>query len=282
MNIENRINQIESSEVTKENIKEALKSKYFSVYCDDNINEYLKSNDTEKMDDIKKYVDDTLESEWIAEGQKAKVYLFSDEEQYQEFLNKNFSDTPKGKATFDKKTNSVIACTSTDFDKYRDFFKANLTDEEIKSLIRGVIFSEIGHEFAHLHSPFNGVGNNNGSENKWEQEMVCVYIENKIRSKFDEVYIKNIKLIAKESLKTIQIDNKILSWEEGSDKWTNIAFPERFVYPWLEEKYGLEKLQYLWMVMFKDKKKMAEAVKEVYNEDIKVLENKFQVEMLEE
>ncbi len=280
MGIENKIDSSENFEANKEAFEETLVSENFIVYCDSNIKKYMEPDDAERVDDIKKFIDDMLKTKWDMGSQKVGAYLFSNKEEYLKFLDKNFPDIPKDSATFDKQTNSVFGYSPTDIEKYKKFLKEEiLTTEEIKNVIRGCIFSEVGHEFAHLHSPFNGVGNEEEG-NKWEQEMVCLFIEYKIRQKFDEKFDENIKLQAKEYLKKIQAENKTFSWEEVSNKWDNFTAPEKFVYPWLEKKYGLKKLQNLWGKMFKDKKTITEAIKEVYGTDIQDMEKKFQEEML--
>lgn len=282
MGIENRINPSENFEANKKVLEKAFVSENFSVHCDSNIKKYLKPDDAEKTDDIKKFVDDTLKTEQNRRHPKVDAYLFSNKEEYLKFLDKNFSDIPKGSATFDKQTNSVFGYSPTDVEKYKKFLgKEVLTAEKIKNIIRGCIFSEIAHEYTHLHPPFNGMGDKDKS-NKWEQEMVCIFIEYKIRQRFDKKFDKNIKLQAKEYLKKIQAENKTFSWEEVSNEWDNFTAPEKFVYPWLEKKYGLKKLQDLWSKMFKNKKTISEAIKEVYNTDIQDIEKKFQEEMLSE
>lgn len=283
MNIEYKGNLNENFEGNKEIIEEALVSDNFIVYCDSNIKEYIESTDAEKMDDVKKFIDDILKAEWGIKEQKIKAYLFSNEEEYLKFLNKNFPDSPKDMASFDQKTNSVFAYSPVDIEKYEKFLgEGSLTNEDIENTIRGDVFSGVGHEFSHLHHPFNGVGNNEDLDSKWEQEMVCIFIEDKIRSGFDKKFNKNIKLQARRYLKNLQNDNKTFSWEETSNNWDNFTLAERFVYPWLEEKFGLEKLQDLWAKIFIDKKTITEAVKEIYNRDINVLESNFQSEMLKE
>ena len=280
MDIESGNNLNEYIRVNTENIEKVLTSEYFIVHCDSGIETYLRQDDAEKIDDIKIYLDKTLGVDSNFEEQKIKAYLFSNKERYLEFMQKNYPNVPDGSATFDQKTNSVFAYSPADIKEYRGILGDDiLTDQEVENIIRGRIFSIVAHESAHLHSPFNGVGNED-SKNKWEQEMICTFLEDKTSLKFDEKFDENIKRQAREYLANLQSDNEIFSWEEAGAKWDDFTKAERFVYFWLEKQYGLKKLQDLWSKMFKDKRTISEAVKEVYEKDIHHLEEEFQNEML--
>lgn len=236
----------------------------FDVCYDKNTKEFLEEDVKEKFSEIKEFVDNVLGLEWEIDHEKVKVYLFSDEKQYLDYLSKNFPDVPKGSATFDSKTNSIFNYTSVpEQDKDKTIYQANM-------------LSGIAHELGHLHPFFGGVGNR-GSKNKWEQEMVCNFIGEKIRTKFGNENLRNIQLKkAQEEVKT-----KSLSWKKAGDDWENFTSAERFVYPWLEKKYGLEKLQDLWHQLFKEKKTLPEAIKDVYETEISDLEDNFEKDILE-
>ena len=274
--------------------KEVLSSENFEIHYDKGIKEIIEPNDNEKFDEVKGFVENTLGSKWEIGDQKLKVYLFSDKEQYSDFLKENFPDAPKDNATFDKKTNSIADLTK--FTKKEDKEKLLLecphkkeeiekyfeeySEEEIRNMARGNMFSGVGHELAHLHPLFGGVGNKN-SENKWEQEMVCTFIGEKIRTKYGNERLREDEFRqAREELKELQKQGKHFSWEERGKDWDNWPKAERFVYPWLEEKYGQEKLQDLWETMFKEKKTIAEATKDVYGKEVTELEKEFTESLL--
>ena len=63
-------------------------------------------------------------------------------------------------------------------------------------------------------------------------------------------------------------------WKKGIKNW------EGFVYPWLERKYGLEKLQDIWQKMFKEGETITKAVEDVYGKDINKLEEDFKKDIL--
>jgi hypothetical protein len=265
--------------------KESLISQNFEIHYDNGIKEIIEPDDNEKFDEVKGFVDKTLGSKWEAGDQKVKVYLFSDEKQYLKFLEEKFPDAPKDPATFDKETSSIAKLTKItkkeDIERYKEALQEKgLSEKEIKEMDRGNMFSGVGHELAHLHPLFGGVGNKD-SENKWEQEMVCTFIGEKIRTKYGNERSREDEFRqAREELKGMQKQGKHFSWEERGKDWKNWPTAERFVYPWLEEKYGPEKLQDLWETMFKEKKTIAETTKDVYGKEVTELEKEFTESLL--
>ena len=144
------------------------------------------------------------------------------------------------------------------------------------------MFSGVGHELGHLHPFFGGIGNEE-SESKWEQEIVCIFIGEEIRTKFgNKRFRKHQSEQAQKELRELEKKGESFSWEETGKDWkSKIKNWEGFVYPWLERKYGLEKLQKLWQEMFKERKTISEATKDVYNKEINELEGRFKEDMLE-
>jgi len=223
----------------------------------------------EDVKETKESVEDFLGSKWEIGDNKLKLYLFCDENQYQEYLKTHFPKIPKDWATFDQKTNSILNCNTIPERK------------EDTGICRANIFAGVGHEMAHLHPFFGGVGNK-ASKGKWEQEMVCVFIEDKIRAKMGNEMLRKMNFEnAKKELEQFKKEGKNFSLKEVDIDWKNFYSVERFVYPWLEKKYGIEKLRQLWTMLFKEKKEIGESLKDIYGEKAKDMEKDFQEDIVQ-
>ena len=111
--------------------------------------------------------------------------------------------------------------------------------------------------------------------------MVCIFVGEKIRTKFGNERFRNDQFNrAQEELEQLQKQNKNFSWQEVGENWEKFTNIEHFVYPWLEKKYGLEKLQDLWGQLFKDKRSLPEAVEDIYETNLENLEKDFEKDML--
>ena len=279
------LNQVYEKE---ENIfeKEPLVSENFEIYYNDEIKNILEDGDEKKFDEIKEFVDKILGSERDMEGEKSKIYLFSDKEKYSKFLEKKFPNIRPEPATFDKETKSVFKYVSVlkkeEIEKYKNLLQEKgISEEEIKNTARSGMFSGVGHELGHLHPFFGGVGNEE-SENKWEQEMVCIFIGEKIRTDFGNKRFRESQFEqAQKELRELEKKGESFSWEETGKDWQGeIKNWEGFVYPWFEKKYGLEKLQELWQKMFKKGETITKAAEDVYNEKIDKLQENFTRDLL--
>ena len=213
-------------------------------------------------------VDDCMGSKWEIGDKKLNIYLFCDKSQYEEYLERHFPKSPSDWATFDRKTNSILEC------------QAIPKDKEDVNIRRAKMFAGIGHEMAHMHPFFGGVGNA-ASKGKWEQEMVCVFIEDKIRAQMGDegVQARNLEN-AKKEFKKFGEEKKEFSWEKTDVDWETFYSAERLVYPWLEGKYGFKKLRSLWQQLFREKKSLPEAITCVFGETIGDLENNFKKDIL--
>ena len=241
----------------------------FDVACFDKAKEVMGDKFEEDLEKTKDLVDEILGSKWEIGDNKLKLYLFCDENQYKEYLRKHFPKSPADWATFDKKTNSILKCAAVP------------KREEDKIICRANMFAGIGHEMAHLHPFFGGVGNK-ASKGKWEQEMVCVFIEDKIRAKMGNERMQKINLEnAKKELEKFRKEGESFSLKETDTDWENFYSAERFVYPWLEKKYGLGKLRQLWTILFKEKKELGESLKEIYGKEVKDIEKDFQEDIIQ-
>lgn len=277
----------EAKEEIKETIeKEPMVSEDFEIYRDKKTKEFLEPGDEKKFDEVKEFVEGILGSkEWPTK--RISVYLFSDEKEYYNFLDKKFPENPKDSATFDKQTNSIANLTlirkleETNKDLLKKTLeKEGISEKQIRDIYLANILSGVGHEFSHLHPFFGGVGNRE-SKNKWEQEMVCTFVGEKIRTKFGNERFRNYQFKkAQEELKQLQKQNKNFLWQEAGENWEKFTNIEHFVYPWLEKKHGIGKLQDLWRRLFKDKKPLSEAIEDIYGTNLEDLEKDFEKDML--
>ena len=263
-----------------------LTSENFEIYYNNEIKNILEDGDEKKFDEVKEFVDKILGSKRDMASEKSKIYLFSDKEKYSKFLKENFLNISPESATFDKETKSVFkyvsVLTKEEIEEYKDLLqKKGIFLKEIENTARSGIFSGVGHELGHLHPFFGGVGNEE-SESKWEQEMVSIFIGEKIRTNFGNKRFRKYQFKqAQKELKELEKKSESFSWEGTGKDWEDeIKSWEGFVYPWLEKKYGLRKLQELWQEMFKNKKTITEAVRNVYNKEIDVLQDSFEKDML--
>ena len=266
---------IESPEIKKEKAKRqepivesgGLVFNDFDVRCFGDAKEALDEEFEENLKQTKELVDDILGSEWKIGDDKLKIHLFSDEDQYKEYLRKNFPKAARGWATFDQKTNSVFSC---------DIIPQG---EKTPDIYRVKIFSGVGHEMAHLHPFFGGVGNK-ASKGKWGQEMVCVFVQDKVEAKMGSDLMRSITMErAKKELEGFKNKERAFSLKAADTDWENFYSLERLFYPWLEKKYGMDKLRQLWAMLFREKKGIGESLKEIYGEDIDNLEEQFEDEV---
>jgi hypothetical protein len=240
----------------------------FEVSFFDGAKELAGEKFEENLQKTKETVEDILGSEWEIKDDGLKIYLFADKEQYKEYLKRNFPKIPDNMATFDKKTNSILRCGEQPKGEMdEDFCRANM-------------LSGIGHEMAHLHPFFGGVGNEASNGRRWEQEAICEFIEDKIRAKMGSDLRQKWEIEwAKKEMEENKKEGTNFSIERADTEWEKYSPLGRLFYPWLEKKYGMEKLRQLWATLFKEKKGIGESLKMAYGEDVDNLEKQFKDEV---
>ncbi|TES97791.1 hypothetical protein E3J85_00255 [Patescibacteria group bacterium] len=227
-------------------------SENFEVHYDQEAEENIPEGLESKLEEVKDLVDRMLDLDERTD--KTKIYLFSNKEQYQRHIKDH--DLPKGEATFDTEAGAILI----------------LVGEREK----GEFLGGIAHEMAHFNPFFGGVGND-PERSKWEQEMVCNFVGNQIGVEFGDKEINNRKLlVAKEELSRI----KKFSWREKEYDWENFLALEVLVYPWLEKRYGMKKLQGLWGKLFKERQNLASSIKDIYKQELPELEREFAADIL--
>jgi len=248
----------------------------------------------EELNKVKSHIDSILGEEWDIQNEKLNIYLFYDQNKYVEFIKKKFPEKYeiyiKDNAIFDvnSKTEAKSIVNYTFFNRSSDITspsdivaqkikESGTTTEQIiqktRRNVKADILSGIGHEMTHLHPYFGGVGNKD-SINKWEQEMICRFTGERIRTLYggtefrQELFEKAKKEV--ENLGQINLEENGKNWEQFYDH-------EDFFYPYLEKQYGLEKLQNFWKLLFKDrpKKSLTKAIELVYGKNINDIEREF-------
>lgn len=223
-------------------------------------------------------------------SEKITISLFSDRKRYEDFLEmkfpQEFETYRKDNAIFDlsQKTGEKNVVSHTPIKKISalDQFrlaKNGMTVEQAKEIIqetaRANILSSVAHELAHLHPFFGGVGNS-ASSDKWQQEMVCIFIGEKVRTAHGgENFRKELFKKAQQEIK----DGQLVDLEQDGKDWDNIKTYEQFFYPYLEKEYGLEKLQELWRKLFKEKENFNVALQLIYGQEASVIQEKFKESM---
>ena len=150
-----------------------------------------------------------------------------------------------------------------------------LQDRARRSLANNV-YPSIAHEMTHLHPFFGGVGNES-SGNKWEQEMVCVLMDYKMWEKYLDGLVDTIKHQAKEQAETKDFYQEIIKdFQEGDFE---IEAWERLLYPYLEKRYGKERMVRFFSDLFKKKADFEPAFVSAFGDPLRDVMREFQEQM---
>lgn len=284
--------QIETNSSVLEK-REIISFKNFDITFDEKTKDILgEENIASNLKQIKEQIDTILGQEQDLGSEKINVNLFSNRDEYEEFLKNKFPDKSeiyiRDNAIFDQnpKTLEKTIVNYTPIKELSEQDKQRVKEhgmsiEEAEKIIaetaRANVLSGVAHEMTHLHPPFGGVGNI-ASPTKWEQEMVCVFVGEKIRTQTgNEKFRQTIFEKAQDELR----QQEELNLENDGKNWEEVKKYEGFFYPYLEKQYGLEKLQILWHVLFKEpKESLSEALENIYEKNTEDIEREFRSKML--
>ena len=287
MNSEWPIQETEKKE-TKINIGE--------VYFDKGLEDVFDKDEfTSEVQKMNKEIE-----EYLGENKNSSIYdfrVYSDRKEYEEYFKAHFPEKydnfMENDILFycDKNNNkNVIAkfmeratLNSSDLNIQKYLKKENITFSELEAQSRqnykNNIYPTIAHELTHSHSFFEGVTNDD-LENKWSQEMICVFIDQKMWEKYTSSYKKMIQDRAREQAQNKDLYGEIIKdFEEGdfhSEDW------ERLFYPFLENRYGKEKLVKFWSDLFKEKADLEKCFEMIFGEKLKDAMELFQEKILKE
>ena len=287
MNSEWPIQETEKKE-TKINIGE--------VYFDKGLEDVFDKDEfASEMQKISKEIE-----EYLGENKTLATYdfrIYSDRKEYEKYFKAHF---PEKQDNFmendmlfycDKKANRNViakfmerAALNPSDSNIREYLeKENITFSELEARSRqnykNNIYPTIAHELTHSHSFFEGVTNDD-LENKWSQEMICVFIDQKMWEKYTSSYKKMIRDKAREQAQDKDLYDEIIKdFKEGdfhAEDW------ERLFYPFLENRYDKEKLVRFWNGLFGEKADFEECFKVIFGEELKDVMKLFQEEILKE
>ena len=221
--------------------------------------------------------------------------IYSDRREYENYLRTNFPDKFKGthidSAIFYKNKDKNIVATlfieartldQNDPKIQKHLEKEGITFDQLKTWVedyKNNIYPAIAHEMTHLHPFFGGVGNE-ASENKWEQEMVCLFIDQKMWEKYNKGFREMILNKARKQVKDKNLYDEIIrDFKKGTfefEEW------ERFFYPFLEKQYGKEKLVKFWSVLFKHKADFEPSFEVIFGDKLENIMSIFKREIVGE
>lgn len=240
--------------------------------------------------------------EYLGENKNTSAYdfrIYSNRKEYEDYLRTNFPEKPEedyidNDVVYyrdEKNDRNVIAKfmklkTDPSDPKVREYLeKTKMTFNEIetqnKQNYKNNIYPTIAHELTHSHSFFKGV-NYRAPANKWAQEMVSVFIDQKMWEKYIVDFRKKIETKAKEQVKDKDLYNEIIKdFNEGDfriNEW------ERLFYPFLENRYGKEKLRNFWSILSEQKKEagLEQCFETSFGEKLNLTMNLFQEEIMKE
>jgi len=226
---------------------------------------------------------------YLGENKNSAVYdfrIYDNRKEYEEYFRTNYpekSDYMENDMVFyspdEKHNKNVIAkfmeqATLDPNDlKIRKYLeKEKIKFDELEALskqnYKNNIYPTIAHELTHSHPFFKGM-DNKSSRSKWEQEMVCVFIDQKMWEEYVPSYGKMIRTKAKDqSLGRDLFDEIIKDFEEGDfqvEDW------ERLFYNFLENRHGKEKLKDFWNILaeLKDKANFERCYEKIFRENLK-------------
>lgn len=266
--------------------------KNFDIFRDKGIEGIIDKEDLEvNLSKIKEQIDNILgQKQDLGEG-KINIHLFSDRSEYEKFLKQKFPNRfetyVKDNAIFDQNPQTLektianytpTMLSEQDRQKAREYgMDVKDTEGMVTQIARANILSGVAHEMTHLHPFFGGVGNV-ASPTKWEQEMVCEFVGEKVRTQQGNQEFR--QKIFEQAQHQLEGQNE-LDLEKDGNNWEKFDAYERFFYPYLEKQYGLPKLQILWKKLFQNPKKpLSQALESVYEKGSEDIQKEFRAAVL--
>ncbi len=194
----------------------------------------------------KKRIDETLGKEWDLSNEEIQIGLFTSRREMEDFAQeKNIppEKLSKDSALFyiDPNTQEKYVFVAKDFEKAKKMFESmDYSEDEALDFLRRGTLAGISHEMTHMHPFFEKHGNQE-TDNLWEQEMICNYLENKAKGDTSEMlaewgYID---------------DKKIEEFTLEHGEWGTFSKEEKnavidYFYPFLVKEYGLDNTREIW------------------------------------
>ncbi|MEA3323404.1 MAG: hypothetical protein U9Q12_04230 [Patescibacteria group bacterium] len=297
LNIQQEIDNAGESELADkfehENEKKMSNIKIEEIYFDDNLRDVFDKGEFEL--EIQK-IERGIEG-YLGENKNLATYnirVYSNREEYEEYFQTYFPEKRDNfmendmTCYYDEKNSTYVIAkfmkrmtldqNDPEIQKYLENKKINFSELKFQERqnYKNNIYPTIAHELTHAHPFFGGIGNE-GSENKWEQEMVCVFIDQEMWEKYIPSYRKMIMSKAKEQIQNKNLYEEIIKdFKEGNfdvEDW------ERLFYPFLKSRYKKSQLLTFWSALFKDKADFEVSFENIFGEKLKYVVNAFQKEV---
>ncbi len=194
--------------------------------------------------ELKKEIDNFFDKRWDSTKGKIQIGFFLNKEELENFaLEKNIplEKLTKDSALFyiNPNTQESYVLINTESVKKMCESMRYSEDEEVDFMKRSIL-AGIAHEMTHMHPFFKNHGNQ-GTENLWEQEMVCGYIESKIRGDISEI-LREWGYLNKEKIEKFSFEDG--NWESFLKEEKNAVAD--YFYPFLIKEYGLNSVRKIW------------------------------------
>ncbi len=234
-----------------------------NIVIDNNIGKVFEGKNIEKeIEKIKNEIDEVLSQKWEMEDE-INIFVFSDKGEYVEFLKNKFPEEPnlsRDNAVFHQnlETGEIYIANYTSMnEKERGF-------EDIRSnVLAGIV-----HEMTHLHPFFKKHGNKE-TNNLWEQELICSYIEGKVRGDMAEK-LWEWGYISEDKIEEFKLEDG--EWDNFPKEGKNVIV--QFFYPFLVKEYGIDKTREIWKTL-QDNFEIEKAIEGVLDMKADKIENIF-------
>lgn len=257
---------------TVESEKQEIEIKIGEIYFSEELEGVLdKENFANEVQKIHREIE-----KYLGKNENSATYnfrIYSNRKEYENYLRTTFPEKPEKDYidndmyfVYEKESSSYYIGKfmklglDQDNPKVQEYLKntgITLSEAENRSKknYKNNIYPTIGHELTHAHSFFKGIDHRE-LEDKWGQEMICVFIDQKMW----ENYIPNFREIkvlpkAKEQVQGKNLYDEIIKdITEGDfqvEEW------ERLFYPFLENRHGKEKLKNFWSIISEPKCKLS-------------------------
>ena len=249
-----------------------------------------------------KNIHDEIEK-YLGENNNQAVYdfrIYSNREEYESYMKTNFPEKQEEYymendmyCIYDKEKNKyhigkfMMLDLNKDDPKVLDYLeKTGMTFEELteknRKEYKNNIYPTIAHEITHSHSFFKGVDYRE-TRDKWVQEMICVFIDQKMWEKYVPDYKKMTRDKASEQTHDKDLYSEIVQGlkVEGIERFIYEDW-ERFLYQFLEDKYNKDKLKDFWIAISEIESDFEDSFKEIFNEELKDIIMLFQQEISKE
>lgn len=268
-----------------------------------NIGEVYFDSELENILDKEEFITEVQEinreiEEYLGENENQSVYnfrVYSNRKEYENYIKTNFPEKSEEYYMdndmyyiFDEKNNKYfigkfmeIELDPNDLKVMKYLEETKITFHELKIQVeqnyKYNVYPTIAHEMTHAHSFFKGI-DYRAFKNKWAQEMICVFIDQKMWEKYVPGYKKMTETKAREQAKGKDLYDEIIKdFKEGDfqiEDW------ERFFYQFLENKYDKEKLKSFWNSLSENEVDFEQAFEIVFDDKLKDVIMSFQEEIL--